>query len=191
MIYPPRPTNATTINEISFYEGLGFWGTAKFNGSCVVVDKGVVYDRHGKLQPNWKFNIPPKLKGAVFCGEYMNKGETYKGLNFIVWDVLDFHGSLVGFKYAERAEVLFQLFQKEIFTPEYEDDFVVQIDEGVGLIQNITEDLTTAYNEIVKEKILEGLVLKNPYAELKNWSSDSSNSGWQVKIRKPNKLYSY
>lgn len=180
MIYAPRPTNATTLNDLPYYEGQ--WGQAKFNGCCTVVKDGAVFDRYGKPQA-WKIDLP----SGIYFGEYMNKGGLYKGLSFIIWDAMEVNGnSLISKTLKQRFKAIHDNFQIIKSLP-----YAFQISEKVGIVKNLKKNLPAHYTSIIEEKILEGLVIKSPDSILRNCRAATSNSNWQVKIRKPNKMYSY
>lgn len=194
MIYPPRPKVATTPQELSKYDNGRFIAQAKFNGSYAIVHclNGIatVFNRHGDNKTGeWKIDCP--IDGII-CGEYMNKGSLYNDCNFIIYDAIDIMGvSMIGKTYEHRFGQLRYLAEKYKTHMQPDSKFCEHISNKTGIAVSILSGFNEAYNEIVRVPILEGVVLKKITGRLLPCNSDTANSGWQLKVRKPNKLYEF
>ena len=63
--------------------------------------------------------------------------------------------------------------------------------EGVYKSPVYTAGFDFLYNDLVKTPLYEGVVIKKKDAKLTYGFQEKNNSEWQVKCRKPNKLYNF
>lgn len=192
--YPPRPEKAVDPSELNRYENLGWIAEFKKNGTYTVPDQGEVYTRH--LEPHllWdpKSSVAMeeirKIPGICLCSELLHK--KVKGGHqdtLYVHDILVFKGEdLVGETYEDRYKILLSLFD---FKDEGDPSHWV-VNRNLWISKWIYSGFRQVFDSITDPED-EGLVLKNPKARLKFCNKPGSNSGWQIKCRKPHKNYSF
>lgn len=200
-IYPPRPETKTPPESIKIYEERGFIGQPKLDGSCGVLFTAAHF---AKLMTRHKKPFTREVisateiggertdKFTVYAGEYMNKSK--KGVDkkpligFVIFDILVYDGvHLIGKTFVERQEILDRI----LLTEEY-DGFINKVKGGEYLyrVKNFT-NLEETYKKIISINMYEGLVMKRPDAKLKPGLRPFNNTGWQVKVRKPTKNYTF
>jgi hypothetical protein len=201
-LWPPRPENKISKTLLSYYEEQGWIAQIKMNGTCSVIavapDRKTIKamsrhnDDHKLWAPSAHTSAPFKnLPGNgwyVFVAELMHsKVPGMRDINYI-HDVLVANGEyLVGKTCAERQAllcILFEVSEKNMSLSHY------VIDDHTWLVRNHTEDFSALFESLGKPEY-EGLVLKNPEAKLERCSRETSNRGWQVKCRKPQKNYGF
>jgi hypothetical protein len=199
-LYPPRPNKAISKAFVGHYENLGYLAQIKLNGTCSVL--GVSPDRqsiramtrhndeHKAWSPN-KNTLPafqnlPGNGWYVFVAELLHSKGNFRNINYI-HDILVADGVfLCGENTQERQDILQNLFKTT-------DDGSIShtvIDDHTWLVKNYRKDFLNLFDSLTEEHY-EGLVMKDPKARLKLCDKEHSNSESQVKIRKPNKNYSY
>lgn len=206
--FPPRPEVKSPQSGLSTYERMGFWGSPKLNGSCsMLYTNSSLYtdSAHmkfmGRHQDTFAREIIPREdlaalhKGSgwqILVGEYMNKskkdanGKTFNGC-LVLFDILVHKGQyLTGTTYEERQELLEFLFPSSNY-----DKWIDQVSKNVYKVKNFKSNFVALYNEIVEIDMYEGWVLKKPTALLEMGLRPLNNTGWQIKIRKSTKNYSY
>jgi hypothetical protein len=185
MIYPPRAESKVRPVRLPRYDNGSYYGQAKFNGSHAVLTPEVVYNRHKKVV-NWK--VKPFVN-AIICGEFMNKGAGYEGFHYLIFDMVEYKEfPLYGTTYEER----YNLMQKEFKATDGHKKYAYATKwNGIGLVKSFDTDFQGLYEDIVKVDILEGLVLKRKNGVLNRCLREGDNKGWQLKIRKPTKNYSF
>lgn len=201
-LWPPRPEKAVPKAMLKFYEGRGWWATAKKNGTCNVL--GVRPDRtlhcmnrHNQTHKLWSptpassaaFKRLPGRGWYVFVAELLHsKVEGLRDINYI-HDILVVDGTyLIETSYAERQGMLAKLF---LTGRERETDTHYVINENTWLVKNHRADFISLFDGLGDEAEDEGIVVKNPKARLSFCSRQSANSEWQVKCRRPHKNYSF
>jgi hypothetical protein len=198
-LYPPRPENAISKALLGRYEKMGYIGQAKLNGTCSVLgiapgrESIKAMTRHNDIHKAWSpsgenlraFQNLPGSGWYVFVAELLHSKGNFKNINYI-HEILVADGEyLLGYKWQERQDLLQSLFMST-------DDGSLShkvIDENTWLVKNFTSGLPEAFDALV-EPYYEGLVLKDPNSRLKI-CTESGNSDWQVKARKPAKNYSF
>ena len=127
----------------------------------------------------------------VLVGEYMNKsqrdglGKIFDG-KFVIFDILVYGGEyLLGSTFAQRQQLLDQLYLGNSY-----DSWMDRINDTVFRARCISS-FSKSWKKVVDVGMYEGFVLKKPAAKLDTGYSEANNTGWQVKIRKPTKNYSY
>lgn len=200
-LWPPRPETAVPSNLLGFYENLGWVAQVKKNGTCNVIAVSpegeiIAMNRHQEPHKLWApteassaaFTNLPGNGWFVFVAELLHSKVAGgpRDTNY-VFDLLVADGEyLVGKTFAERATMLDAIFPETIgettshrvITP---NTWVARIHKGPFL--PLFEGLTAAEDE--------GIVLKNPNAELEYCFKQSSNNGWQVKNRRQHKNYNH
>jgi ATP-dependent DNA ligase len=214
-IYPPRPAERITKEQLSQYDDGQFMAQPKYNGDAVIViihqGKINIYNRHKEKYTKCKIDlevfwvwVPDKEASYVFSGEYLSKnklGEDGKPFNnkLVIWDILVWESRwLINSTFYERASLIENVFPA---MPRYEVG-------GNGELAGMEHCLKTSlpdiyrsptyishfpelYRDLVKTDLYEGLVLKRAAARLQpGWGSDN-NASWQVKVRKPTNNYHF
>lgn len=201
-LFPPRPEVKAPASSIKTYEKMGMWAQPKLNGSCSLLftdgKDAVFMNRH---QEKFARELLDKeeLKSLhrgngwmVLVGEYMNKsqkGPDRKVFNakFVIFDILVYDGKyLIGSTFRERQELLDRIF---ISAPH--DEWIDKISENVFRVHNFKTENDKRWQELVKVEMYEGLVFKRPDGKLGTGYTGANNTGWQVKVRKPTKNYTY
>lgn len=202
-IYPPRPKNAIPDYELSSFDDGTFIAQPKLNGSnCVIFTNGqrfIVMNRHGQRLTNFQLNeneIKSLYKGngwMILNGEYLNKSkmdETGNSFNhkFIIFDILCYDGDyLLGKSFAERIELLDQLFGKNSSDKEY----LFSISENIYRVKSYESNFLNLYTKISSIDMVEGLVMKRKNARLEIGNTENNNVKSQLKCRKPTKNYKF
>lgn len=201
-LFPPRPEIKSPVSGIPVYEKMGMWAQPKLNGSCALVftdgNEAKMMNRHYETFSRELIKREELLelhrgKGwLVLVGELMNKsqrGEDGKIFNskFVIFDILVYNGEyLVGSTFEERQNLIDQL-----FSPEPYQEWVKRINDIFYRVENITSNMLDSWKKLVSVEMYEGLVFKKPSAKLDVGYKPANNTGWQVKVRKPTKNYSY
>ena len=210
-IYPPRPEFKVAPEELHKFEENDYLAQPKYNGSCCLVftngDTCYVYNRHKNILNNVSTDIDFNQLAKsdhwyVYAGEYLNKskiGEHGTKLNdkFIIWDLLVWQDQyLVGETLADRLILLEEEYPSNRMrvTPEgvesYEHLCFTNI-ENVLKAPAYTCGFTKLFNQIIEVDLYEGLVLKKANSKLNFGFNELNNNDWQVKCRKPTKIYKF
>jgi ATP-dependent DNA ligase len=204
-IYPPRPRNAISPEDLTFWDNRTLIGQPKINGSnCVIFTNGIktfVMNRHNERLTN--FNITQdELKGIFKCqegewmvinGEYLNKSkQDERGVVFnhklIIFDILVYKSEyLVGQTFEERIALLDEIFG----TKDSEKSYLYSISENIYRVKSYYTGFKTMFDELTKIDVIEGWVLKRENARLEIGNTENNNTKSQLKARKPTKLYKY
>lgn len=195
MIYPPRPETRVSLNQLPLFEKLGFFAQVKLNGSrCVVIlqkDSVQVYNRHRELMtltPDADLHSLYTGTGTMILdGECLNKSQAADieiGRAFCIFDILMCDGEeLLGTNAYHRQMMLDQLW------PEADSGYLTQIQHNLYRVNRFETGFTKIYKEVTQIPVYEGLVMKNPAGKLMPMITENNNSSWQVKCRKPSKMY--
>lgn len=217
-LWPPRPSEAISTTMLNFYEKRNWIGQYKKNGTCTVLyvtpEKEIIAKtRHNDDHKLWKptdqstgiFKSLPGDGWYVFVVEVLHSKVRNIKDTVYIFDILVNNGvDLVGTTFAERQDMLTKMFnvQEEADT----DDNIVQLfapqshyvlTPNTWLAKSFKSDfkkmMRIISNDAPEEGAPEneGIVLKNPTAQLEPESRATSNSGWQVKCRIPHKNYSF
>jgi len=194
-LYPPRPENKIAKPQLAFFENQGYWAQKKKNGTCTMIFarcNEIIYktrhnDDHKLWTPQGDHNafFAGRVKWNVYVAELLHskvsggpKDELY------IFDQIVKDGvQLVGTTFAERVTMLFEEFDGT------DEGDQVRIAPRITLAKCFNEGFAEMFDTLKPED--EGLVLKNPLAELKPCFKADSNSGWQVKCRIGHRNYSF
>lgn len=202
-IYPPRPERVAPPSFISKVKDT-HWGQPKLNGSYgIFATNGKEWHFMNRSKETFKNKLLitkeellglHRGKGWIYlCGEYMNKSQ--KGVDrkvfngkFVIFDILVFENQwLTGTTFQSRQELLDMLYG----TTKY-DFWIEKITDNCFRALNFKgELLEAAWKKLVTVDMYEGMVFKRPEAELELSVKSVNNAGWQFKVRKPTKNYSY
>lgn len=202
-IYPPRPETKSPPSGLKTYERMGFIGQPKLNGSnATLYTDGSAIKFMGRDNNTFVSQLikPEHLKAlhrgagwTVVCGEYMNKskkdgkGKTFNGV-FVIFDILVLNGRhLVGSSVQERQDILDNLYPYK----EHFDEYISYVSPSVYRVHNFTVGFDSIYSRVIKIDMYEGWVLKRPSGKLENGVRQGNNMGWQLKVRKETRNYSY
>jgi len=198
-IYPPRPKNAISPDDLNFWDNRTLICQPKLNGSnCLIFTNGVkviVMNRHNQRLTNFQLSddeVKNLYRGdggwLILNGEYLNKSkmdETGQPFNhkFVIFDILCFNGDyLVGKTFEERINLLDTLYDNV----ESEKDYLYNI--STKSYRNGFKDFFDKYTPI---DMIEGVVLKRANARLEVGASEQNNVKSQLKSRKATKNYKY
>lgn len=214
-VYPPRPEYKCPPADLVKYDTGEYLAQPKYNGSCGIVatngKETEVWNRHKEKWPllsNYKdidfkgLQVTGNGKWFVYAGEYLNKGKLgetgVKERNkFIIWDVLVWDGKyLVGETLESRLKLLEATFpcQRSVVTDQgiemYEHICMTGL-QGIYKAPTYMNGFTDLYNELIKVDLYEGLVLKKKDSKLTYGLQELNNHDWQIKCRKPTKIYNF
>jgi len=210
-LYPPRPEQRVPPAMLSHYEERGWLAQCKMNGTCNVLaispERKIVAmtRRHNEPHKVWTpnedseraFQNLPGIGWYVFVSELLHsKVPGIRNVNF-VHDVVVADGEhLTGTTYMSRVNMLTDLFRTDSGVDHSLCLSHLVIDQNTWLAkcyskQSTIESFNKLFLRAIKHKEIEGLVLKNPEAELRHCINESSNSSWMVKVRRPAKSYSF
>lgn len=200
-LYPPRPEIKAPPTSLGTYERMGFWAQPKLNGSCSLLfldgKTARMMNRHSSpfahnsMSPKDLTSLHSGAGWMVLVGEYMNKsqrdaqGKVFNS-KLVIFDILVHKGQyLLDSTFAERQQLLDRLYPSESYDP-----WMDRISDSIYRARCLTH-YSSSWKEITSIGMYEGYVLKKPDAKLGTGYSPANNTGWQVKIRKPTKNYSY
>jgi len=203
-LYPPRPKNAISPNDLTFWDNNSLLAQPKLNGSnCLIFTNGVkviVMNRHNQRLTNFRLTdeeVKSLYRGnggwMILNGEYLNKNkmdETGQPFNhkFVIFDILCFDGDyLVGKTFEERVQLLDTLYDQR----NCEKEYLFGISENVYRVKSYLSGFNDLYNKLTPIDMIEGLVMKRKNARLEIGSSEMNNVKSQIKCRKSTKNYKY
>ena len=209
-LFPPRPTETTKYTELGKYDNGEFLVQPKYNGTCCMVfmneNELIVMNRHkGLITSNYSdvdFRGLHRGKGwLVLCGEFLNKNKKGEkdisfNLKFVIWDILVYQNDyMIGSTFKERMNLLDELYpsSKMVVGKELESyiHLLITRQKNVYKAPYYESGFLNLYQSIVKTDLYEGLVLKRKNAKLSLGLTEKNNNTWQIKCRKPTKLYAF
>ena len=203
-LYPPRPRNSVSPEDLDFWDNQTLIAQPKLNGSnCVIFTNGedfYVMNRHKQRLTNFKITkeeLSDIYRGdgewLIINGEYMNKSkndESGKVFNhkLVIFDILAYNGEyLVGSTFSERVELLDRIYGQL----ESEKDYLYSISSNVYRVKSYKKDFKSLYDSLTPIDMIEGLVMKRSNAKLEAGLTESNNIKSQLKCRKPTLNYKY
>ena len=203
-IYPPRPKNAISPDDLNFWDNGSLICQPKLNGSnCLIFTNGVkviVMNRHNQRLTNFQLSddeVKNLYRGnggwLILNGEYMNKSkmdETGQPFNhkFVIFDILCYDGDyLVGKTFEERINLLDTLYDVN----ESEKDYLYNISTNVYRVKSYRGGFKDFFDKYTPIDMIEGVVLKRSNARLELGASEQNNVKSQLKSRKATKNYKY
>lgn len=204
-IYPPRPKNAITPEDLAFWDNGMLIGQPKLNGSnCTIFmdgNRNIVMNRHNQRLTN--FELPQAELSALYkCspgelmvinGEYLNKSKKDEtGVTFnhklIIFDILVFKSDyLVGSTFSDRVTLLDELYG----TKGSDKPYLYSISDNVYRVKSFETNFKQIFDDLTKIDMVEGLVLKRKSAKLEIGNTENNNTKSQLKARKPTKNYKF
>jgi ATP-dependent DNA ligase len=203
-LYPPRPKNAISPDDLNFWDSNSLLAQPKLNGSnCLIFTNGVkvvVMNRHNQRLTNFRLTdeeVKSLYRGnggwMILNGECLNKSkmdETGQPFNhkFVIFDILCFDGDyLVGKTFEERVQLLDTLYDQI----NCEKEYLFGISENVYRVKSYLSGFNDLFNKLTPIDMIEGLVMKRRNARLEIGSSEMNNVKSQIKCRKATKNYKY
>lgn len=207
-LYPCRPANAISPEDLNMWENQSMVGQLKTNGSNTLFftngETLRVIGRHNQLLTNFGISKdeiienlykPLNLNGnwLVLNGETLNKSkQDERGITFnqkfILFDILVFDSDyLVGKTFGERINLLDNLYGQKTSSKEY----LYGISENIFRVKSYNTGFKNLFDTYTKIDLVEGLVLKRTNAKLEIATSEKNNWRSQIKCRKETKNYKY
>lgn len=200
-LYPPRPETAMPPTSLAFMADKGYGAQVKKNGTCTVIfarGREVIFKtRHPEQDDGnhkaWKplpehvaFFANRSTKWNVYVAELLhNKTPGIKNQLFI-HDILVHEGEqLVGETMTYRAALLIDTLGVE----GVDEGDQLRVTPYISIAKTFTDNFQKVWDNLKPED--EGLVLKRMDAPLNRCIRRSSNSSWQVKIRRPATNYTF
>lgn len=210
-LFPPRAHNKVRPSDIGKYDTGEFVAQVKYNGDCCVVaihgSDLIIRNRHNEVKNHVHDSIDLKALShicegwLVLTGEMLDKakkdehGQVIKG--FVIWDILVLNGCyLITSTLRQRIDVLDSIFKTSGMMVGAEgikqyDHLLFTEYNGVYRTPTYSTDFVALYNDLVKTELYEGLVLKKRNAILEVGFNSKNNFSWQLKCRKPTKIYKF
>jgi hypothetical protein len=183
----------------------------KYNGTCCIVftngTEVYVYNRH--KQPMAWYSPDIDFKGLahsdqwyVYTGEYLNKGKLGESGakekdKFIIWDILVWANQyLIGDDLLTRINLLEETYPcqrgkiGENGLEMYEHLCQTNLN-GIYKAPSYMNGFLKLFEDISKTDLYEGLVLKKIESKLSYGFQMLNNHDWQIKCRKPTKVYHF
>ena len=204
-IFPPRPRNAISPDDLNFWDNGTLICQCKLNGSNATIytdgKKVVVMNRHGQRLTNVRVDESEILnlyRGTggwlILNGEYLNKSkmdETGQPFNhkFVIFDILCYDGDyLVGKTFQERINLLDTLYGQI----ECEKEYLFGVSENVYRVKSYRNGFKDFFDKYTtNNSLVEGLVMKRRNARLEVGASELNNTKSQIKCRVACKNYKY
>lgn len=207
-IYPPRAESKIGYTQLEQYDNGEYVAQVKYNGSCCNVflipgESVRVINRHNepktRVDKSIDFASLMQEKPMVLSGELMDKskkGEDGKPIvGFIIWDAIVYNGKmLIDSTFEERLDLLESLFPtvRSAVTSkglESYDHLSLTAYTGIYKAPTYLNGFSELYEDVIKTDAYEGLLIKKRSAKLQYGFNEKNNSGWQLKVRKPTKIY--
>jgi len=194
-LWPPRPETKITKALLGFYQQREWYAQKKKNGTCTVIfakgNKVIFKTRHNDDHKLWtpkddhiKF-FQGREQWNVYVAELLHSKVTGGPRDELyIFDQLVSDGQFLrGTTFNERYQAL-----KARFGGESEDD-QFRIAKRITLAKCFKSGFVKMFDNLKKED--EGLVLKDPNAQLQTCMKQTDNAGWQVKCRIAQANYSF
>ena len=210
-IYPPRPEFKIPPKDLDTFDTGEYVVQPKYNGTCCIVftngTEVYVYNRH--KQPMAWYSPDINFKGLahsdqwyVYTGEYLNKGKLGESGakekdKFIIWDILVWANQyLIGDDLLTRINLLEETYPcqrgkiGENGLEMYEHLCHTNLN-GIYKAPSYMNGFLKLFEDISKTDLYEGLVLKKIESKLSYGFQMLNNHDWQIKCRKPTKVYHF
>jgi ATP-dependent DNA ligase len=203
-IYPPRPKNAISFEDLNFWDNGSLIAQPKLNGSnCLIFTNGerhIIMNRHNQRLTNFQLSSD-EIKSIyhgdgewmIINGEYMNKSKSDENNQvfnhkFVIFDILTLGGDyLVGKTFKERIDILDDLYGKV----DSEKEYLYKITDNIYRVKSYESNFLDLFNKLTPIDMIEGLVMKRASARLEIGSNELNNVKSQLKCRKSTKNYKY
>ncbi len=201
-IYPPRPKNAVSPEDLEFWDNDSLIAQPKLNGSnCLIFTNGdshFIMNRHKQRLSGFKLSdqINDIYKGddwMILNGEYLNKSKSDENNEvfnhkFVIFDILAYNGEyLVGSTFSERIDLLDDLYGFD----DSEKDYLYKISDNFYRVKSYNTGFKKIFDDLTPIDMIEGLVMKRKNAKLEIGATELNNVKSQLKCRKPTRNYKY
>jgi hypothetical protein len=203
-IFPPRPKNAVSPDDLDFFDNGTFLCQCKLNGSNASIytdgNKVIIMNRHGQRLTNTRVDnseILSLYRGTggwmVLNCEYMNKSKSDENNEVFnhklaIFDILAYDGQyLVGSTFSERVELLDRIYGQV----ESEKYYLYSITKNAYRVKSYKSDFKYLYDNLTQIDMIEGIVMKRSDAKLEVGLTESNNTKSQIKVRRSTKNYKY
>jgi hypothetical protein len=201
-IYPPRPKNAVSPEDLEFWDNDSLIAQPKLNGSnCLIFTNGdshFIMNRHKQRLSGFKLSdqINDIYKGddwMILNGEYLNKSKSDENNEvfnhkFVIFDILAYNGEyLVGSTFSERIDLLDDLYGFD----DSERDYLYKISDNFYRVKSYNTGFKKIFDDLTPIDMIEGLVMKRKNAKLEIGATELNNVKSQLKCRKPTRNYKY
>lgn len=199
-LWPPRPETKLPQSMLGFYQKRGYWAQVKKNGTCTVIfARGLEVlfkTRHldidngdhrmwTPLPEHTRFFQSASPEWNVYVAELIHSKTPHIKNELYIFDQIVENGvHLVGSTFAERQAMLHKRWKP---TSETYDQY--RIAPYISVAKSFDHGFNEAFTHLNPED--EGLVLKDPNAELRACFKQDSNNKWQAKCRVPTKNYGF
>ena len=210
-IYPPRPEYKIPPKDLDTFDTGEYIAQPKYNGTCCIVftngKEVYVYNWHKQplswYSPDIEFEkLAQSDQWYVYTGEYLNKGKlgetgTKEKDKFIIWDILVWADEyLLGDDLLTRIKLLEETFPcqrgkiNEDGLEMYEHLCHTDL-KNIYKAPSYMNGFSKLFKDICKTDLYEGLVIKKIDSRLSYGFQELNNHDWQVKCRKPTKVYHF
>jgi hypothetical protein len=203
-IFPPRPKNAVSPEDLDFWDNGSLICQPKLNGSNASIytngKKIIVMNRHGQRLTNVRVSdseILSLYRGnggwMILNCEYLNKSKSdEKGQvfnhKFVIFDILCYDSDyLIGKTFEERVNLLDTLYD----CIDSEKDYLYSISTNVYRVKSYRVGFKEFFDKYTPIDMIEGVVLKRANARLELGATEQNNIKSQLKSRKATKNYKY
>lgn len=207
-IYPCRPANAISPEDLNFWDNRTMKSQLKVNGSNTLIftngETLRVMGRHNQNLTNFQISRdeiienlyrPLNIKGGwlVLNGETLNKSKRdERGIIFnqklIIFDILVLDSDyLIGKTFEERIDMLDNIYGQNSSDKEY----FYGISDNIYHSKSYDSGFKNIFDNYTKIEMIEGLVMKRKNAKLEVAIGEKNNWRSQIKCRKPEKNYRY
>jgi hypothetical protein len=203
-IFPPRPKNAVSPEDLDFWDNGSLICQPKLNGSNASIytngKKIIVMNRHGQRLTNVRVSdseILSLYRGnggwMILNCEYLNKSKSdEKGQvfnhKFVIFDILCYDSDyLIGKTFEERVNLLDTLYD----CIDSEKDYLYSISTNVYRVKSYRVGFKEFFDKYTPIDVIEGVVLKRANARLELGATEQNNIKSQLKSRKATRNYKY
>ncbi len=195
-LYPPRPEMALPPDRLDSLEKRGYVAQVKKNGTSNIIrvsPDGQVRCRTRRNEEHkawaltdksrFRFEHLPGKGWYVFAAELMHsKVHGLRDTNY-VYDILVNAGDyLIGSTFMERQKILRRIFLRRKNITETYSHYV--LDSNTWLAKVYDSGFGDLFKTLTKDED-EGLVTKDPNAQLDFCGKPDNNRNWQIKVRRP------
>ena len=207
-IFPPRPKGKLNPTDLGKYEKTGQWlAQRKYNDtrSLLHIEPGfkmTAWSRHG--EPHKRFILTKSLQKEIIDHLALDESLEYWLDGGIMNKHKDANGEMVFFDILQAGKYFFlnpsqtlrlELLAKicgnptEIVPTKKNTPLALKISENLWLAPSFETGFRELFEESVGDDRFEGLVLRKKDSVLDNYGRVYYEVKWQIRCRKPNKMY--
>lgn len=200
-VYPPRPEQTLPPSGLGVYEGQGFLGQPKLDGTAAVTFLGPsdtrIYNRHARaLESKISIGVLRDALGGkgwnVYAGEYLNKAKAgpdgkVPPPTLVIFDILVHEGThLLGTTLEERVVLM-----DDVLGTRSHSEFLYEVSGPVLRVKSFDSGFRDLYDRLVVTPLFEGVVLKRRGGKLEPGLREFNNTTWEAKCRRETKNYKF